>query len=155
MTNKIQYLSNSTEETIKIGCKLGTEVKSRLLNKEKYIIIGINGPLGSGKTTFIKGLAKSLGITTPVTSPPYQLVNNYQSSSIINESYLKLYHIDLYRINSLSEFNSLAIDDFIYGKGTVTIIEWADKALQILPDDIIAVKISVKGTGDRAIVVIL
>ena len=154
MENNLQYLSSSTEETIKIGYKLGAEVKARL-TKQKSVIIGINGPLGSGKTTFIRGLAKCLEITTPVTSPTYQLVNNYQSESILNNNYLKFFHIDLYRINSIDEFNSLALNDFIYDKGSVTIIEWADKALDVLPDDILVVTISIRVTGDRDIILMI
>ena len=92
-------------------------------------VFALCGPLGSGKTHLIKGIAAGVGADDDknVNSPTFVLVNEYQGR-------LDIYHIDAYRLNSISEFEMLGFDDFCY-PGSVVLIEWADKvefALQAL-----------------------
>ena len=114
MSNQYEINTNSPEETIEFGRKLG----SRLKGGE---IIAIIGQLGSGKTHLIKGIATGAGAvdTNVVNSPTFVIVNEYIGR-------VDIYHIDAYRLNSLSEFEMLGFDDFCYPK-SVVLIEWADK----------------------------
>ena len=106
--------SHSVEETMELGRRIG----SQLLGGE---VLAICGPLGSGKTHLIKGIATGAGAQDRenVTSPTFVIVNQYRGR-------LDLYHIDAYRIESIVEFEMLGFDDFCYPQ-SVVLIEWADK----------------------------
>ncbi|MDR3072953.1 MAG: tRNA (adenosine(37)-N6)-threonylcarbamoyltransferase complex ATPase subunit type 1 TsaE [Clostridiales Family XIII bacterium] len=98
-------------------------------------IIGLIGDLGTGKTTFTKYLAKGLGIRETVSSPTFTLIHEYTSGR------LPLYHMDVYRLNSLQEMDELGYEDYFFGQG-VTVIEWADRIAALLPEDAICIRIS-------------
>ena len=83
-------------------------------------IVGLVGDLGMGKTVFVKGLARGLGIPGDVTSPTFTLVNEYDGGR------LRLYHVDLYRIETAAELANIGIPD-LYGEAGVFAVEWADK----------------------------
>jgi len=85
-------------------------------------IVFLFGPLGAGKTTFVKGVAKGLGFEE-VSSPSFVMINIYPTVPT-------LYHIDLYRIKSPDDFKELGLEEFIFGEG-IAIIEWADKLEKI------------------------
>ena len=136
-------VSNSPDETIEIGRKIGTQLKGGE-------IIGICGLLGSGKTQLIKGIAAGTGAgdSRRVNSPTFVIVNEYVGGE---HSRLDIYHIDAYRLNSVSEFEMLGFDDFCYPQ-SVVVIEWADKiesALQTI--DYIRVEIVHTGQTKRCI----
>ncbi len=106
--------SSSPQETRELGRRLG----ARLRGGE---VLAICGPLGSGKTHLIKGIAAGAGAAdqTSVTSPTFVLVNQYAGR-------FDLYHIDAYRLDSVGDFERLGFDDFCYPE-SVVLIEWADK----------------------------
>ncbi len=106
--------SNSPDETIELGRKIGSQLKGGE-------VIAVCGPLGSGKTHLIKGIAAGAGAKDcrEVNSPTFVIVNEYSGR-------LDIYHIDAYRLNSVSEFEMLGFDDFCYPR-SVVLIEWADK----------------------------
>lgn len=106
-------------------------------------VITMDGPLGSGKTTFVKGVARALGIKENITSPSFTIVSEYYGS-------MPLYHMDLYRIDSMEEFELIGPEEMIDGKG-VSIIEWSDKAEEYFSQSHIAVTISIKGIGKRSV----
>jgi tRNA threonylcarbamoyladenosine biosynthesis protein TsaE len=97
------------------------------------------GPLGAGKTCFLQGLARGLGVMTDVTSPTFVLVNQYRGR-------LPVYHVDAYRTGSLTELVDLGLEEMLHGEG-VTVIEWADKLLPLLPPRTVTVTIA--GLGDE------
>ena len=107
-------LSKSPEQTIEIGSRLGQQLRGDE-------VIGVCGPLGSGKTHLIKGIAAGAGAQDPrhVNSPTFVIVNEYAGR-------LDIYHIDAYRLNSVSEFEMIGFDDFCHPQ-SVVLIEWADK----------------------------
>ena len=115
------------EETFELGEKLGAEAKAG----EIYCL---NGDLGVGKTVFTQGFAKGLGIEEPVNSPTFTIVQQYE------EGRLNLYHFDVYRIGDVSEMVEIGYEDCFYGEG-VCLIEWSDLIEEILPADVIKVKI--------------
>jgi tRNA threonylcarbamoyladenosine biosynthesis protein TsaE len=107
-------ISNSPEETIEFGRRIGSQLKGGE-------VIGIYGLLGSGKTHLIKGIAAGTGAqdSKQVNSPTFVIVNEYAGR-------LDIYHIDAYRLNSISEFEKLGFDEYCSPQ-SVVLIEWADK----------------------------
>ena len=115
------------KETYELGRRLGEEARAG----QVYTLIG---DLGVGKTVFTKGLAAGLGITEPVSSPTFTIVQEYE------EGRLPFYHFDVYRIGDVEEMDEIGYEDYIYGDG-VSLIEWADLIREILPEHYTEVKI--------------
>ena len=126
MTEKI-YETYSPEETHALGKRLGAEAKPG----DVYTLVG---DLGVGKTVFTQGIAEGLGITEPVSSPTFTIVQVYE------EGRLPFYHFDVYRIGDVEEMEEIGYEDYIYGEG-VCLIEWADLIREILPEHYTEVKI--------------
>lgn len=114
------YETFSAEETRELGKKLGAEAKAG----EVYTL---TGDLGVGKTVFTQGIAAGLGITEPVSSPTFTIVQIYESGRI------PFYHFDVYRISDIEEMDEIGYEDCFYGEG-LTMIEWADLIREILPE---------------------
>lgn len=108
------------EDTYALGKKIGEGARPG----EVYTLIG---DLGVGKTVFTQGLAAGLGITEPVNSPTFTILQSYE------EGRLPFYHFDVYRIGDISEMDEIGYEDCFYGDG-VSLIEWADLIREILPD---------------------
>jgi tRNA threonylcarbamoyladenosine biosynthesis protein TsaE len=106
-------------------------------------VIALSGDLGAGKTCFIQGLAAGLDVETPVTSPTFVMIAEHAGR-------LPLYHVDLYRTESLTEIRALGLDELLDGEG-VTAIEWAEKAAPLLPDRTVRVRIVGAGDEPRAV----
>jgi tRNA threonylcarbamoyladenosine biosynthesis protein TsaE len=117
----VTYDTASDQETICLGQELGKVLKDGDL-------IALVGELGSGKTWFTKGLAMGLGVSpdTIITSPSFSLINEYKGR-------YTLYHMDIYRLESLSDFLSAGLDEYFYLDGVVA-MEWADRWPEILPE---------------------
>jgi tRNA threonylcarbamoyladenosine biosynthesis protein TsaE len=106
-------------------------------------VVAMRGPLAAGKTTMTKGIAKALGIAEDVTSPTFTLISEYAGS-------MPLYHMDVYRIDGVDEFENLGVDELLSGEG-VCVIEWSEKVAKALPRDSITVSITNRGDGSREI----
>ena len=102
-------------------------------------VVALTGELGAGKTCFTQGLARGLGVTGRAVSPTFVLVNEYRGR-------LPVHHVDAYRTTSLTELLDLGLEELFSGDG-VTIVEWADKLLPLLPARTIHVHID--GVGDE------
>ena len=111
--------------------ELGEEMGRAALKGQVY---SLTGDLGVGKTVFTKGLAAGLGITEPVVSPTFTIVQSYE------EGRLPFYHFDVYRISDISEMDEIGYEDYIYGDG-VSLIEWADLTPEVLPEHYMEVRI--------------
>ena len=132
------FQTQSAAETRRFGKILG-----RLLPPGS--VIGLVGELGAGKTQFIKGLAAGVGVkrSVYVTSPSFTIVNEYSGK-------IPFYHIDLYRLGDGKEAETLGLEEYVRGRG-VTAIEWADKALSLLPEKLLWVHMGYAGIRDRTI----
>jgi len=108
-------------------------------------ILCLKGELGSGKTTFIQGLARGLGIRGNVVSPTFVLLAEYKGK-------IPLYHFDLYRLNSTEEIRALGYEEFFYGSG-ITVIEWAEKLKELMPEKYIEVRFKIINKNKREIVI--
>jgi len=129
----------SDEETIRLGRRLGRIIK-------KGDVIALSGELGSGKTWFTKGLALGLGISPRmvITSPSFSLVNEYNGRCT-------LFHIDAYRLESLSDFLAAGLEEYFYQDGVV-VMEWADRWPEILPGLKLKVEFDIVDEHTRKIV---
>ena len=113
------YVSASPEETEAVAAELAKEVSAGS-------IYTLSGDLGAGKTVFAKGFAKGLGISSPVTSPTFTLVNEY------HEGRLPLFHFDVYRLGEAEELYDTGFFDYL-SRGGVCLIEWAERVEEIIP----------------------
>lgn len=118
----------SPEETFELGRKIGEEA-------EPGDIYTLVGDLGVGKTVFTQGMAAGLGITEPVNSPTFTIVQVYE------EGRCPFYHFDVYRIGDISEMDEIGYEDCFYGEG-ICLIEWANLIEEILPEHYIQITIS-------------
>lgn len=121
------YETMSAKETFELGRKLGTEAQAGQ-------VYTLSGDLGVGKTVFTQGMAAGLGITEPVNSPTFTIVQIY------DQGRLPFYHFDVYRISDIEEMDEIGYEDCFYGDG-VCMFEWAELIAEILPEDRIAVRI--------------
>lgn len=138
------FISSSVNQTQEIASKLAQKYK---LGK----VIALSGDLGAGKTTFAQGFAKSLGINQTLLSPTFTLIRQYK---IPNASLQTLYHIDLYRIEDISDIHSLGLQDILAEKKNIVLIEWAQRLGSLLPPDTITIKLSIISKQQRRIEVI-
>jgi tRNA threonylcarbamoyladenosine biosynthesis protein TsaE len=132
----VKIISHSVKETIKIG-----KIISK--NLEPGDIICLFGELGSGKTVLTKGIAEGLGIKKDkVISPSFVLIRQHQKGK------LPLYHFDLYRLTDLGDILGLGYEEYFYDKG-ISVIEWADRLKELLPEEFLKIKLSVKNDSRR------
>jgi tRNA threonylcarbamoyladenosine biosynthesis protein TsaE len=107
------FISHSPAETIALGERWGRAAQSGL-------VIGLSGDLGAGKTQFVKGLARGLGIAARVLSPTFALVNIYTGGR------LTLFHVDLYRLDTREQIAAAGLEEYLSPAG-VTVVEWAER----------------------------
>ena len=131
-------ISRSAAETRAVGERVGARLAAGA-------VVACIGELGAGKTCFVQGLARGLGVESDVTSPTFVLVNEYRGR-------LAVHHVDAYRTDRLSQLVDIGIEELMYGEG-VTVIEWADKLTPLLPSRAITVTISGLGDEPRRIVI--
>ncbi|MDQ0340445.1 tRNA threonylcarbamoyladenosine biosynthesis protein TsaE [Caldalkalibacillus uzonensis] len=105
-------------------------------------VITLSGDLGAGKTSFVQGLARGLGITRKVNSPTFTIIKEYQGSQF------PLYHIDAYRLEDETE--DVGFEEYIYGDG-VTVIEWPERIAPYLPEARLHIRIEKRGETERNI----
>jgi tRNA threonylcarbamoyladenosine biosynthesis protein TsaE len=133
------FISHSPAETESLGEKFGRSAQSGF-------VFALSGDLGAGKTQFVKGLARGLGISARVHSPTFTLVNEYGGGR------LKLFHLDLYRLESREQILSAGVEEFLQPDG-VAVIEWAERIydLRFMICDLKQVRIEIMGETERKI----
>jgi tRNA threonylcarbamoyladenosine biosynthesis protein TsaE len=135
----VAIISHSPEETRNIGKEIGRKAFAGAL-------IALCGDLGSGKTTFVQGIAEGLEVKSFVTSPTFVIINQYKGR-------LPLFHIDIYRLRSFEDMYELGYEEFFYGDG-VTTIEWAQKIEELLPDEYLRIELTYISESERQIILI-
>lgn len=134
----VEITSRTPQETEQIGSFLGSMLA-------KGDIIALSGELGTGKTTLVRGLARGIGLEEgEVASPSFTLVNEYEGP-------LRLFHIDLYRLEDEKELLGIDYEEYIKGEGVV-VIEWADRIPRAVPRDALWITLRYLGAECRQIV---
>lgn len=123
----MEYRSNSPEETETIGAQLAARLKPG-------DIVAFTGDLGAGKTAFVRGMARGLGIGERVTSPTFTIVNEYEGGR------LPLFHFDMYRLGSPDELFDIGWEDYL-ARGGVCAVEWSENVMEAMEPDSIRVDI--------------
>ena len=113
------YSSNSPKETENIAKVIAKELTAG-------DVICLRGDLGVGKTAFVQGLVKALGVEEPICSPTFTIINCYNGN-------MPIYHFDVYRIDDCDEMYEIGYEEYVYGDG-ISVIEWPDKIKEILPE---------------------
>ena len=134
----MEYITNSPEETEKIGAALANTL-------EPGAVIAYRGDLGAGKTAFTRGLARGLGYTDSVTSPTYTIVNEYLGGR------LPLFHFDMYRLRSADDLWDIGWEDYL-DRGGVCAVEWSENVADAM-DGAITVSISKLDENTRRITI--
>lgn len=111
----------------------------------EVLVFAFYAPMGTGKTTFIKGICEELGVKDAINSPTFAIVNEYEAA---NGN--PIYHFDFYRIKRLSEAYDIGVDDYFYS-GYPCFLEWPELVEEILPEEVIVVNIEEQGDGSRIV----
>ena len=119
----VKFISNSPDETIEIGKKIGS-----ILNVGDVVLL--DGDLSAGKTTLTKGIGISLGVKRIINSPTFTIVKDYNGN-------IRLYHLDLYRLNGLN--NDFDLEEYIESDG-VCVIEWPNQVSELIPDNYLKIE---------------
>lgn len=140
----MELITNSAEETKKIGELLGQET-------QRGVVIALIGDLGSGKTTFLQGFAKGLGVKDKIISPTFILMRKYK---VWGKKELEYFcHFDFYRINAGRDVASLDFEKFIHNKNNVVAVEWAERVDDILPSEKIVINFEYLNDSKRKITI--
>lgn len=131
------FISNSPAETETFGRDFAKQVGAGS-------VVALQGELGTGKTQFVKGLAAGLGSNASVTSPTFTIVHEYSGGS------LPVYHFDFFRLQDRQSLERLGLDDYFFGDG-VSVIEWADKFRELIPEAAQWISFQTKSETERLI----
>ena len=129
----IEFNSNSEQETFDLGQRIASHLG-------QGAVAAIQGELGSGKTTLVKGIASGLGILETITSPTYTIVNEYE----------QMYHIDAYRLSGEDDFEEIGGSE-ILNSGKISVIEWSGRIKKALGGKTIFINIEITGPSSRLI----
>ena len=132
----IDVISHGAAQTGRLGARLG-----ELLQAGDVLLL--EGDLGAGKTVLAQGVALGLGVEDPVTSPTFTLIHEY-------EGRLPLYHVDLYRLSGAADAAAIGLEEYLYGAG-VTVIEWPDRAGELIPREHLSVALRPIAESKRAL----
>ena len=129
----MEFATHSREETEALGMRLADALKTGR-------VVAFTGDLGAGKTAFISGMARALGVEDRVTSPTFTIVNEHEGGR------LPLFHFDMYRLGSADELFHIGWEDYL-GRGGICAVEWSENVAEAIEDDAVRVSI-VRGDGD-------
>jgi tRNA threonylcarbamoyladenosine biosynthesis protein TsaE len=137
-----EYITHSAEETIALGRRLAPELTSARM-------VVLRGDLGAGKTTLVKGIAEGLHAASQddVTSPTFTLIHEYRGPEVT------LYHVDLYRIETERELNTLGLDELFAEEGNVVLLEWGEKFPRFQKERDVEISLERQGDEERKITV--
>jgi len=158
------FLTNSPSQTKKLGEILAKEIlknkkkkrvfKENNLPTERALVLGLEGELGGGKTTFLQGFARGLGIKEKILSPTFVIMKKFkicENSCSNSDKFANFYHIDCYRIQKPKEILDLGFKEIISNPKNIVAIEWADHICKILPKDIFWLKFEFINKNSRRI----
>lgn len=130
----MEFVTHSREETAALGGRLADALKTGR-------VVAFTGDLGAGKTAFVSGMARALGVEERVTSPTFTIVNEYEGGR------LPLFHFDMYRLGGADELFHIGWEDYL-SRGGVCAVEWSENVAEAIEPDAVRVSI-VRGDGDN------
>ena len=136
-----QYFTNSAVETQKIGEMLAQEILNK--QQKEAVVIGLRGDLGGGKTTFLQGFARGLGVKENILSPTYVILKRYGN----------FYHIDCYRLKDAKDISELGFEEIISNSNNIVAIEWAERIKDVLPKNTLWIDFEFKNDNERIITI--
>lgn len=137
-----EYITHSAEETVALGRKLAP-----MLKNARMVIL--RGDLGAGKTTLVKGIAEGFQAASQddVTSPTFTLIHEFRGSAV------NLFHVDLYRVDTPREIDTLGLDELFVEDGNLVLLEWGEKFPRFLKERDVEICLERRGDQERRIVV--
>ncbi|MFZ3054967.1 MAG: tRNA (adenosine(37)-N6)-threonylcarbamoyltransferase complex ATPase subunit type 1 TsaE [Minisyncoccales bacterium] len=142
----MEYFVEKTEETKEVGKDLAISLKPQ----KGALVFGLKGDLGAGKTTFLQGFAKGLGIKQKITSPTFVIMNRFP---IKKGKFVNFYHLDCYRIENVKEMKDLGFEEIINNEKNIVCIEWPEKIKKDLPKNINMIKFDILEGDKRKITI--
>ncbi len=138
----MQYTTSSIEETHQIA-----ETFCQQLNGGE--VVALHGELGAGKTTFVQGIAKALGVSNPITSPTFTIMNVYEAS---HPTIKLLIHIDCYRISGADDLRAIGADEYFGREDVVVFIEWPERVTSMLPRQLPGIRLQLGKMSNQRII---
>jgi len=137
-----EFITHSAEETIALGRRLAATLKNARM-------VVLRGDLGAGKTTLVKGIAEGLQAASQddVTSPTFTLIHEYRGPDV------NLFHVDLYRIDTPRELDTLGLDELFSENGNLVLLEWGEKFSRFEAECDVMISIERRGEQERKIVI--
>ncbi|MFA5714178.1 MAG: tRNA (adenosine(37)-N6)-threonylcarbamoyltransferase complex ATPase subunit type 1 TsaE [Candidatus Paceibacterota bacterium] len=142
----MEYLTENSAETKEVGIGLSQQLKL----KKGALIFGLKGDLGAGKTTFLQGFAKGLGIKDKITSPTFVIMNRFP---IKKGKFRNFYHLDCYRVENYKEIENIGIKEIISDSKNIVCIEWPEKIKRIIPKDVPFIRFDILEGDKRKITI--
>jgi len=134
-------ISLSEEETFALGKRLAP-----MLGKGD--VVALRGSLGAGKTCFIKGIARGLGIEEELTSPSYAIISEYEC--LVGNEKIPFFHIDAYRLEGNGDFSAIGGEEIVYGNG-ISVIEWSDRIPALIPSGAFRIDFEILEDNKRSV----
>lgn len=145
-TQKIIYLSNSSQSTQEIAKKFVQETLPKLNFFKKAIVVELRGELGAGKTTFLKGFAAGLGLKDKILSPTFLIARRFPVKKFNFENF---FHVDCYRINKPDEIKNIGLKEALKERKNIVAIEWPEKIKNLLSKESIKINIKINTKNKR------
>ncbi len=142
------YLTKNYLETKKLGGKIAKNILKR--KNKKAVVLALTGELGSGKTTFLQGFARGLGIKEKILSPTFIVMKRFTISKQ-NSFFKNFFHIDCYRLEKAKEILDLGLFKEIINLPNIVALEWADRFSKIMPEETLWIKFSLIDENKRRI----
>jgi len=155
----MEYLTNSVEGTKTAAKKIIIKLLKR--PHPGALVLALAGELGAGKTTFVQGLAKAIGVKEKILSPTFVILKRYgvrplgrdKGSPAEAGTPMNFYHLDCYRIQSAKDLAGLGFEEILKNKNNLVVIEWAERVANILPADTVWLNFQHKGGDKRKITI--
>ena len=145
----MEFITASAAETQKLAADLIKKLAAKTTRGALVLVLGLVGELGAGKTTFIQGLAKALGVKERVLSPTFVLMKHFNILAF--KHFNNFYHIDCYRVNNPQEMETLGFREILKNPENLVVVEWAEKIRKILPADTVWIEFEHLGEDKRKI----
>jgi len=148
----MEYICNNSSQTRMVGKRLAR--KFLKISKRGALVVTLDGDLGNGKTTFLQGLAKGLGIKEKVLSPTFVILRKFKILPLEHSKsqFNSFYHLDCYRIKEPKEILDMGFAEIISNSSNIVAIEWAENIKEALPEDRISLKIEFVNKNIRKII---